>query len=202
MEQDGTAKFHFVQGTYEVPAPRGYTEFFGPPPHYSFYHEAPVEVYERTGITQDEKQIGDTPEETMRNLFPYDKFKIGAGFQQDLDRFNTILNSEGPFEAILGFSHGACIAATLLEDKIRKSRASGVPSMFKMGIFLCGVPPYNMRTGGLLLADTDGIVFRLPTIHVLGSMDPLIDCALALYNVCDPDTAEIFDHGRGHQLIW
>ena len=59
-----------------------------------------------------------------------------------------------------------------------------------------------MKTGGLLLADTDGIVFQLPTIHVIGSMDPLLDCALALYNVCDPDTAEIFDHGRGHQLIW
>ena len=193
-------KFHFVQGNYEAPAPRGYTEYFGPPPHYNFHPNTPVEVFERTGVDH-EQQIGDTPEETMRNFFPRAKSKI-EDFQQDLDHFNTILNSEGPFDAVLGFSHGACIAATLLEDNIRKSRASGVPSMFKMGIFLCGVPPYNMRTGGFLLVDTDGIVFQLPTIHVIGSMDPLIDCALALYNLCDPDFAEIFDHGRGHQLIW
>lgn len=202
LEQDDTANFRFVHGAYEVPPPQGYTEFFGPPPHYSFYPDVPTEIFERTGINQDAKQIGDTPEETMRNLFPLAKFRIGEDFQQDLDRLNAIVDSEGPFEAILGFSHGACIAATVLEDNIRKSRANGVPSMFKLGIFLCGVPPYNMRTGGLLLADTDGIIFQLPTIHVIGSNDPLIHCALALYNVCDPDTAEIFDHGRGHQLVW
>ena len=140
LEQDGTAKFHFVQGTYEVPAPRGYPEFFGPPPHYSFYHEAPVEVYERTGITQDEKQIGDTPEKTMRNIFPYDKFKIGEGFQQDLDRFNTILNSEDPFEAILGFSHDACIAATLLEDNIRKVEPVRSQACSRWASFFVGCP--------------------------------------------------------------
>lgn len=201
MEQDGTAKFHFVQGPYEGPATQDYTEYFGPPPHYTYHPNIPVEVFERTGIDH-EKQIGDTPEETIRNFFPRAKSKIAEDFKQDLDQFNTILNSEGPFDAILGFSHGACIAATLLEDNIRKSRANGVPSMFKMAIFLCGVPPYNMEAGGFLLADTDGIVFQLPTMHVIGSMDPLIDCALALYNLCDPDSAEIFDHGRGHQLIW
>ena len=138
----------------------------------------------------------------MRNLFPLAEFGIGEDFYQEMDRLNAIVDSEGPFEAILGFSHGAGIAATVLEDNIRKSRANGVPSMFKLGIFLCGLPPYNLRTGALLLADTDGIVFQLPTLHVIGSNDPLIDCALALYNVCDLDTAEIFDHGRGHQLVW
>lgn len=30
---------------------------------------------------------------------------------------------------------------------------------------------------------------------------PLMDFALALYNLCDPDAAEIFDIGRGHELI-
>lgn len=157
---------------------------------------------ERDGISQDSYQIGDTPEETLRNIFPLDIAVKAEGYLEDMDRLNKLLDSEGPFDAVLGFSHGACIAATLLHDNITKSKDRGVPSMFKMGIFLCGTPPYNLTEGGVLLADTAGQVFELPTIHMIGSADPLIDLALALYNLCNPDTAEIFDHGRGHQLIW
>lgn len=153
-------------------------------------------------MSQDSNQIGDTPEETLRNILPFDRPVNGQGYLDDIDRLNKLLDSEGPFDAVLGFSHGACIAATLLHDNITKSRDKGVPSMFKMGIFLCGTPPYNLVEPGLLLADTAGQVFQLPTVHVIGSADPLIDFALALYNLCNPDTAEIFDHGRGHQLIW
>lgn len=203
LEQDGTAQFHFVQGTHRVPPPRGYEEYFGPPPHYSFYTNCSVEDLERRGFSQDSEQIGDTPEETLRNLSSSDTAEFNKeGYVQDLDRLNKLLDSEGPFDAVLGFSLGACIAATLLDDNIRKSREKGVPSMFKMGIFLCGCPPFDLRDSGLLLADTAGQVFQLPTVHVIGSADPLIDFALALYNLCDPDTADIFDHGRGHQLIW
>lgn len=203
LEEDGTAQFRFVQGTHKVPSPQGYVEYFGPPPHYSFCTDFSVEDLERNGLSQDSEQIGETPEETMRNLFPFESIAVNMdGYVEDMRWLNELLDAEGPFDAVLGFSHGACIAATLLEDNIRKSRDRGMPSMFKMGIFLCGVPPYNLRDSGLLLADTAGQVFELPTIHVIGSADPLVDFALALYNLCDPDTAEIFDHGRGHQLIW
>ena len=121
---------------------------------------------------------------------------------EDIDRLKKLLDSEGSFDAVLGFSHGACIEAALLHDNITRSRDKGVASMFKMGIFLCGTPPCNLVEAGLLLADTAGQVFQLPTVHITGSADPLIDFALALYNLCNPDTAEMFDHGRGHQLIW
>ncbi|KAL8706672.1 MAG: hypothetical protein Q9201_000306 [Fulgogasparrea decipioides] len=210
LEQDGV-EFRFVQGTHKVPPPRGYTEFFGPPPHYSFATDFSVDELERTGLSQDSEQTGDTPEDTLRSLLPVvgvdpvSKEAYAAskqGYQHDMDWLNELLDSEGPFHAVLGFSHGACVAATLLEDNIRRTRANGLPSMFKMGIFLGGVPPYNIREGGLFLADVDGVMFNLPTLHVIGSSDPLIDFALALYNLCDPETARIFDHGRGHQLIW
>ena len=203
LEQDGKAQFRFVQGTHKVPHPRGYSEYFGPPPHYSFCTEFNVEDLERNGLSQDSEQIGDTPEETMRNIFPPESISANKeGYMHDMDWLNKLLDAEGPFDAVLGFSLGATVAATLLDDNIRRSRDRGVPSMFKMGIFLCGCPPFDLRNSGLLLADTVGQVFQLPTIHVIGSADPLIDFALALYNLCDPESAEIFDHGRGHQLIW
>ncbi len=31
-------------------------------------------------------------------------------------------------------------------------------------------------------------------------MDPYLHGSLALYNVCDPDTAYLFDHAKGHTL--
>ena len=203
LEQDGTADFRFVQGTHEMTVPQGYEEYFGPPPHYSYCADLSLGDLELLGVDQDSVEFGDTPEETMRNFQESGKVDVyKEDCMQDMDRLYKILDSEGPFDAVLGFSMGACIGATLLEDNIRKSKEKGVPSMFKMGIFLCGTPPYDLREPGMLLADTAGKVFELPTIHVIGSTDPIIDFALALYNLCDADTAEIFDHGKGHQLIW
>ena len=38
-------------------------------------------------------------------------------------------------------------------------------------------------------------------IHlIVGSLDPYHHGSLALYNVCDPDTAFLFDHAKGHTL--
>jgi hypothetical protein len=34
----------------------------------------------------------------------------------------------------------------------------------------------------------------------VGSLDPYLDGSLALFNVCDPDTAVLFDHAKGHTL--
>ncbi|KAL8981229.1 MAG: hypothetical protein Q9205_003921 [Flavoplaca limonia] len=179
-------------------------EFFGPPPHYSFTTDFSVDELERNGFSQNCEQVGDTPEETLRNLLPFDRIDAASnnGYKEDVAWLNKILEVEGPFQAVLGFSHGACVAATLLEDNLRRSRDQGVPSMFKMGIFIGGVPPYNIADGGLFLSDVHGEIFDVPTLHIIGSSDPLIDFALALYNLCDQDKARLFDHGRGHQLIW
>lgn len=37
-------------------------------------------------------------------------------------------------------------------------------------------------------------------LSTVGSLDPYIDGSMALYNVCDPDTAILFDHAKGHTL--
>lgn len=52
----------------------------------------------------------------------------------------------------------------------------------------------------MLLADQSESVIDVPTLHVIGCNDPYILGAMALYNMCDEDTAEIFDHGKGHTV--
>lgn len=48
------------------------------------------------------------------------------------------------------------------------------------------------------LADEVGAVIDIPTFHIWGVGDPFLSCAVALFNVCDPKKAELFDHGQGH----
>lgn len=38
------------------------------------------------------------------------------------------------------------------------------------------------------------------TLVLVGSLDPYLHGNISLYNVCDPDTAFIFDHAKGHTL--
>jgi len=38
------------------------------------------------------------------------------------------------------------------------------------------------------------------TFMLVGSLDPYLAGSIALYNVCDMDTAYLFDHAKGHTL--
>lgn len=37
-------------------------------------------------------------------------------------------------------------------------------------------------------------------VLIVGSLDPYLAGSIALYNICDMDTAYLFDHGKGHTL--
>lgn len=52
----------------------------------------------------------------------------------------------------------------------------------------------------VLLADQDKDVIDIPSLHVVGCSDPYIAGAVALYNMCDREIAEMFDHGKGHTV--
>jgi hypothetical protein len=70
----------------------------------------------------------------------------------------------------------------------------------QFGLFFSGTPPLGEGENGLevKLADECTSVIDIPTFHVFGSNDPLMYSAVALYNVCNQDTAMLWDHGLGH----
>lgn len=51
-----------------------------------------------------------------------------------------------------------------------------------------------------MLADECGTIINVPTCHVLGTNDPLVYNAMALFNVCNENTATLYDHGLGHLI--
>lgn len=40
----------------------------------------------------------------------------------------------------------------------------------------------------------------IPTCHIVGCNDPYIDGSITLYDMCNEDKAELFDHGQGHVI--
>lgn len=67
-------------------------------------------------------------------------------------------------------------------------------------MFFAGAPPLSVdnETSRFKLDDGAASAIEVPTLHVIGSSDPLVYSSVALYNVCNPKTALLYDHGLGH----
>lgn len=115
-----------------------------------------------------------------------------------LDPLFDYLDQNPEIEGILGFSEGAGIAASLIVEENKRRKANGRTPHLKCAVFMSGMPPTDWNTGRFLLQDEDGELISIPTFHIMGSQDAMISGVMALYNVCDPDTADLFDHGGGH----
>lgn len=114
------------------------------------------------------------------------------------------------------------MAATLILEEQRRCREEGrdrrlkvrnyktyyrLPKLLltqvdKFGVFFSGWPPVFIKGERVecILADEHEHLIEIPTLHIVGSKDPYIHGAVALFNVCDSETAMLFDHGKGHTL--
>lgn len=106
------------------------------------------------------------------------------------------------WQGILGYSEGATTAATLILEERRRRELDGKPRRIKYGIFFAGWPPVQVDGEHVrcLLADECEDIIDIPTCHIVGCNDPYIHGAMALYAMCDEDTAVLFDHGKGHTV--
>lgn len=141
-----------------------------------------------------------TPENALRALVPdgMDRTKAVSPQEKLQNWLFDQMDRIGDVDGILGYSEGGLVSASLLlEDQRRVDM--GHPRRIKAAIFFFGWPPLN-RDGLILLSDETDIRIRIPTVHVIGGADPYLDGSKALYNMCDPATARLFDHGRGHTI--
>lgn len=163
----------------------------------------------------------ETPEDTMRELMREGIASTHKSTANALKYLLKIMEERGPFEGIIGYSEGATVAGTLLLHEQRRFKKKGIKPMFKYAIFFAGWPPVDPDTHAMILSDESEIMIEIPTCHIsessnpvgegvwngqsanknlVGSLDPYVHGSLALFNVCDPDTAYLFDHAKGHTL--
>lgn len=167
LEADKSASFHFIQGPYEVDPPPGYEDFFGGPPYYRFIVPSDQDV-DTTDVIErirDFPQL-ETPEMTMRELMTYGVAKTDDSARRTLEYLYEVMEQNGPFDGIVGYSEGATIAATLLLHEQLREANEGRQPMFRCALFFGGWPPMTPMLDGLVLADESDLVIEIPTCHI------------------------------------
>ncbi|KAI9147412.1 serine hydrolase FSH [Paramyrothecium foliicola] len=203
LTDDGSASFYFIHGPCKAVPPEGFEDYFGQPPHYRFIE--PDKDVEKTNDDDVLARIRDFPqcevaEDTMRELMSEGLATAHHSTDKAIKYIADIMEKRGPFDGIIGYSEGATVAATMLLHEQRRCEKKGIKSMFKYAIFFAGWPPVDPKTHAQVLADESDERIEIRTLHIVGSLDPYIHGSIALYNVCDPDTAYLFDHAKGHTL--
>ncbi|KAJ5747241.1 uncharacterized protein N7511_008937 [Penicillium nucicola] len=197
MSMDSSAEFHYIMGPVPVIPPAGFAEYFGIGPHFRWLEDNGVA--EDSMISRVRKAPhGQSPEDAMRTL--------GEGWdgqwnnhQEVMDYLYDILEKNPDIAGVIGYSEGATMAASLIMDEERKAQETGRVRQIKCGVFITGWPPLSPEDE-VVLADESDLILDVPTLHVVGADDPYRYGALALFNVCDPDSAALFDTGRGHTI--
>ncbi|KAF7533433.1 hypothetical protein G7054_g7093 [Neopestalotiopsis clavispora] len=201
IEEAGQNEFVWTQGTYNVNPPEGFDDFFGEGPYYRFFD---YDSHQEFGVFEKIRDFreGANPEETMRQLMADGASQLSGSFDKALQVLIDILDADPTIEGIMGYSEGAVAAASLILEESRRLQDSGRPRRIKRAVFFAGWPPLTLEDGKvqILLADQSEVFIDIPTLHVIGCNDPYISGAMALYNMCDEDSAEIFDHGLGHTI--
>lgn len=141
------------------------------------------------------------PEQKFRSFFELPGHRSSSSVGSVLDRLRQVVVEEGPFDGLIGNSEGACVAATFVIEELQRSKSGDIPGQsVRCAVFMSGSPPLKRDGQGPYLADVCGSIIDLPNLHIIGFNDPIKDGFLALYHLCDQQSAEIVDHGKGHML--
>ncbi|KAI8633018.1 serine hydrolase FSH [Xylariaceae sp. FL1651] len=126
-------------------------------------------------------------------FWPLDDTNI-AGYRAVCYELSKFIDSQGPFDGFVGFCEGASVASTILAyDTEWQNGIVGV----KCAIFFAGLPPLNLLTARRCSLALDGILVRVPTVHIWDKDgDP--DVGQELANVCIEADREVVNHHLGH----
>lgn len=167
MTSDDSASFRFINAPCEAVPPEGFEDFFGKPPYYRFIEPDEKETNDTDVLSRirDFPEC-DTPEDTMRELFKEGVASSVLSTKRAIEFLLDIMEKEGPFEGIIGYSEGATVAGTLLLAEQELFEKTGRQQMIKCAIFFAGWPPLDPRTFSMVLSDESDTMINIHTCHI------------------------------------
>ena len=130
-----------------------------------------------------------------------------AYFDTNIDSIRAALQDlrdyvvcNGPFDAVLGFSQGASLAASFIAQQ-SLDITQNARHDFRCAVFICGTNGLHTAGNGRILGvEEDGEIIQIPTVHIFGSKDPLVQESLNLSKICDHRSRVMYDHKGGHEV--
>ena len=116
LSREDATEFHFVEGECESTPVEEVTQFYQGP-YLSFYPWPP---------RMQEAEYDDTRERAYELIY-------------------EAIEEDGPFDAILGFSQGASLAYSFLQQHATKHPYDPPWSLFRCAVFVCGMPPFRLN---------------------------------------------------------
>ncbi|KAJ5787578.1 hypothetical protein N7457_002568 [Penicillium paradoxum] len=114
------------------------------------------------------------------------------------DHTQRFIAEHGPFDAVMGFSQGAALAASLIIHHNRTRPAE--PPLFRAAVFICGAAPWESSGQQQIEPKPDTYPIAIPTANIVGKADPLFPESQKLYELCEPAKAAYYDHGSKHMV--
>ena len=122
-----------------------------------------------------------------------------------------IIDDEGPFEGVLGFSQGAGLAASLLFEQAMQPDPERPEPLFKFAVFIGGTQPWDIYSPtseyGKELQPLRPVYaakytarINIPTAHIMGRKDIFREGAKSLLALCDARKAKVYDHQGSHMV--
>lgn len=186
LGDDQVSTFFFTHGPCKATPPSGFEDYFGPAPHYRFIEPDVVESHGQSGDVL--SRIRDIPEcetaeDTMRALLRGNMNEDGsdtgseggtstpvASAHRSTDNaikyVLQVVKKHGPFDAVIGYSEGATVAATMLLHQQRMQKFWGKKPLFKYGIFFAGWPPLDPKTHDIVLSDESDERIETRSLHI------------------------------------
>ncbi|KAJ5484809.1 hypothetical protein N7539_004797 [Penicillium diatomitis] len=122
----------------------------------------------------------------------------GIQLAEAFEHVQRAIKREGPFDAVMGFSQGAALAAALIAHDA-KENPSG-PPLFRAGVFICSASPWESSGLERIESKPDTWAIIVPTAHIVGNLDSLYPESMKLYSICEPSKAALWDTGSKHMI--
>ena len=169
LEETNTTEFDFVEGTIETAAGPGLGDIYNGP-FYSYHNWPP------TSSDEDERSI--------RHAY---------------DDLADRLESDGPYDGVVGFSNGGALLAGFLSDYVLQYPSEDLPC--RCAIFISSFPPFRMDQAEKPRFRTDGLSYlqTLPTLHVIGNQDFVREHSQQFVELCGLQ-ALVVTHSKGHEV--